>query len=97
MTSADRYRKLVVMSTRSTNGLVNITVTKNQEVTGRSRRKKNENIYLLQKIMGCFFGKMKCVNVNKWKEKSIKSYHCGDIRKKITMEYFLSLMSFEYL
>ena len=40
MTSADRYRKLVVMSTRSTNGLVNITVTKNQEVTGRSRRKK---------------------------------------------------------
>ena len=40
---------------------------------------------------------MKCVNVNKWKEKSIKSYHCGDIRKKITMEYFLSLMSFEYL
>ena len=97
MTSADRYRKLVVMSTRTTNGLVNITVTKNQEVTGRSRRKKNENIYLLQKIMGCFFGKMKCVNVNKWKEKSIKSYHCGDIRKKITMEYFLSLMSFEYL
>lgn len=46
MTSADRYRKLVVMSTRTTNGLVNITVTKNQEVTGRSRRKKNENIYL---------------------------------------------------
>ena len=40
MTSADRYRKLAVMSTRSTNGLVNITVTKNQEVTGRSRRKK---------------------------------------------------------
>lgn len=44
MTSADRYRKLVVMSTRSTNGLVNITVTKNQEVTGRSRRKKKRKI-----------------------------------------------------
>ena len=47
--------------------------------------------------MGCFFGKMKCVNVNKWKEKSSKSCYCGDIRKKITMEYFLSLLSFEYL
>lgn len=57
MTSADRYRKLVVMSTRSTNGLVNITVTKNQEVTGRSRRKKNENIYLFAKDNGMLFRK----------------------------------------
>lgn len=96
MTSADRYRKLVVMSTRSTNGLVNITVTKNQEVTGRSRRKKKRK-YLPFCKMGCFFRKMKCVNVNKWKEKSSKSCYCEDIRKKITMKYFLSLMSFEYL
>ena len=57
MTSADRYRKLVVMSTRSTNGLVNITVTKNQEVTGRSRRKKNENIYLFAIDNGMLFRK----------------------------------------
>ena len=47
--------------------------------------------------MGCFFGKMKCVNVNKWKEKSSKSCYCEDIRKKITMKYFLSSISFEYL
>ena len=40
MTSADRHRKLVVMSTRSTNGHVNVSVTKNQEVTGKSRRRK---------------------------------------------------------
>lgn len=57
MTSADRYRKLVVMSTRTTNGLVNITVTKNQEVTGRSRRKKNENIYLFAIDNGMLFRK----------------------------------------
>ena len=57
MTSADRYRKLVVMSTRSTNDLVNITVTKNQEVTGRSRRKKNENIYLFAIDNGMLFRK----------------------------------------
>ena len=57
MTSADRYRKLVVMSTRTTNGLVNITVTKNQEVTGRSRRKKNQNIYLFAIDNGMLFRK----------------------------------------
>ena len=57
MTSADRHRKLVVMSTRSTNGHVNVSVTKNQEVTGKSRRKKNENIYLFAIDSGMLFWK----------------------------------------
>ena len=56
MTSADRHRKLVVMSTRSTNGHVNVSVTKNQEVTGKSRR-KNENIYLFAIDSGMLFWK----------------------------------------